>query len=158
MKPLSSVQFSSVIKSCPTLCDPTDCSIPGFLFLHYLPEFAQTYVHWISNAIQPSHPLLHPFSLFPSIFPSISGFSNELALRIRWPEQWRFGFSVSPSNKYSAFISFKIDWFDYLAVQGTLKIFFMVKFSHPYMIAEKTIALTIHTFVSKGKSLLYFFN
>ena len=112
----------SVTKACPTLYDPMDCSRPGFPVLHYLPEFAQTHVHWIGGAIQPSHPLLSLF-LLPSIFPCISIFSNELVLCIRWPKYWSFSFSfsISLSNEYSGMISFRIDWFDLLAVQGTLK-------------------------------------
>ena len=95
-----------------------DCSMPGFPVLYYLLEFAQTHVHCIGDAIQPSHPLL--FLLLPSIFLSIRVFSNELALCIRWPKYWSFSFS--PSNEYSGLnSSFRIDWFDLLAVQGTLK-------------------------------------
>jgi len=103
-----------------TLCDPTDCSMPGFPVHHQLLELAQTHVHCVSNAIQPSHPLSSPL-LQPSIFPSIRIFSNESALRIRWPKYWSFSFSSSPSNEYSGLISFRIDWLDLLAVQGTLK-------------------------------------
>ena len=101
------------------LCDPMDCSTPGFPVLHYLPEFAQTHVHWVGDAIQPSHPL-SPLLLLPSVFPILRVFSNELALCIRWPKYWSFSFSISPSSEYSGLISFKIDWFD-LLVQGTLK-------------------------------------
>ena len=115
--------------------------------------------------------LCHPLLLLPSIFPSIRVFSNELALCIRWTKYWSFSFSISPSNEYSGLISFGIDWFDLLAVQGTLKslfqrhsskasilqhsAFFMVQLSHPYMTTGKTIALTIWTFVSKVMSLLF---
>ena len=95
-----------------------DCSTPGSPVLHHLPELAQTHVHWVGDALQPSHPLLSP-SLLPSIFPSIRVFSNELALHIRWPNYWSF--SISPPNEYSGLISFRIDWFDLLAVQGTLR-------------------------------------
>ena len=95
-------QFSSVAQLCPALCDPMDCSTPGFPVLHHLPEFAQIHVHCVSDAIQPSHPLLSPL-LPPSILPSI---------RV---------FSISPSNEYSGLISFRMDWFDLLAAQGTLK-------------------------------------
>ena len=105
----------SVTKSCPTLCNPMDCSTPGFAVPHYLPEFAQIHVHWVNDTIQPSH---LPF-LLPSIFPSIRVFSNESALCIRWPKCWSF--SISPSNVYSGLISFRIDWFDLLAVQKTLE-------------------------------------
>ena len=110
----------SVAKSCPTLCDPMDCSTSGFPVLHHLPEFAQTHVHWVNDAIQPSHPLLPPSS--PAVNLSQNQglfFTNELALRIRWPKYWSF--SISPSNEYSGLISFRTDWFDLLAVQGTLK-------------------------------------
>ena len=109
------VQFNSVTQSCLTLCDPMDCSTPGLPVHHQL--LAQTHVHQVGDAIQPSHPLSSP----SSIFPSIKVFSNESALRIRWPKYWSFLFSISPSNEYSGLISFRIDWFDLLAVQGTLK-------------------------------------
>ena len=139
----------------------------GFPVLHYLPEFAQTRVHWVGDAIQPSL-LCFPFLFLSSIFPSIRVFSNELALCIRWPKYWGFSFSISPSNEYSGLISFRIDWFGLLVVQGTLKIlhqhhssgasilwhsaFFMVQLSYPYMTTSKTIALTVHTFVNKVMS------
>ena len=113
-------QFSSVTQSCPNLCDPRDCSTPGFPVHHQLPEFTQIHVHCVRDAIQPSHPLSSP-SLLPSIFPNIRVFSNESALRIRLPKYWRFSFSISPSNEYSELISFRMDWFDLLAVQVTLK-------------------------------------
>ena len=112
------VQFSSVTQSCPTLCDPMDCSTPGLPVHHQLPEPTQTHVHRVSDAIQPSHPL---FLLPPSIFPSIRVFSSESVLCIRWPKYWSFSFSICPSNEYSGMISFRIDRFDLLAVQGTLK-------------------------------------
>ena len=153
----------SVAQSCPTLCNPMDCSRPGFPVYHHLPEFAQTHVHWVGDAIQPSHPLSS--LLPPSIFPSIRVFSKESVLHIRWPKNWSFSFSLSPSNEYSGFISFRIDWFDLLAVQGTLEsllqhhsskvlillpsAFFMVQLSHPYMTTRKTIALTIQTLSAK---------
>ena len=114
-----SCQFSSVTQSCLTLCDPMDCSMPGLPVHHQLPELAQTPVCRVSDAIQSSHPLLAP-SLLPSIFPSIRVFSSEAVL-IRWPKYWSFSISISPSNKYSGLISFRIDWLDLLAVQGTLK-------------------------------------
>ena len=103
----------SVAKSCPTLWDPMD-----FPVLLYLPESAQNHVHWVSDAIQPSHPWLPPSPLL-SVFPSIRVFPNESALPIRWPKYWSFSFSVNPSNEYSELISFRIDWLDLLAVQGT---------------------------------------
>ena len=97
-----------------------DCSRPGFPVLHYLPEFAQTHVHWVDDAIQPCHPL-SPLLLLPSIFPSIRVFSSESALHIRWPKYWSFSLRISPSNEYWGLISFRTDWFDLFAVQGTLK-------------------------------------
>ena len=112
--------FSSATQSCPTLCNPMDCSMPGFPVHHQLLELAQTRAYWVSDAIQPSHPLSSLF-LLSSIFPSIRAFYNESVLHIRWPEYWSFSFSISPSNEYSGLISFRIDWFDLLAVQGTLK-------------------------------------
>ena len=111
-------QFSSVAQSCPTLCDHMDCRIPGLPVHHQLPEFTQTHVHWISDAIQPSHPLLSLYS--PSIFLSITVFSNELVLCIRWPKYWSFSF-ISPSNEHPGLISFRMDWLDLLVVQETLK-------------------------------------
>ena len=145
-----------------------NCSMPGFLVLHHLLEFAQTLVHWVNDAIQPSHHL-HPLLLLPSVFTSIRFFSSGLALHIRWPKYWSF--NISPSNEYSGLISFRIDWFDLLAVQGSLKsllqhhsskasilqhsAFFIVQLSHPYMTTGKTIALTRHTFVRKIMSLLF---
>ena len=108
------------MQSCPTLCDPMDCSTPGFPFHHQLLEITQTHVHRVSDAIQPSHPLP---SLSPTTFNFffiIRLFSNESVLLIRWPNYWSFSFSISPSNEYSGLIFFRIDWLD-LAVQGTLK-------------------------------------
>ena len=106
--------------SCVWLCDSTDGSMPGFPVHHQLPELAQTHVHWVGDAIQPFHT---QSSLFPpaSIFPSIKVFSNKSVLHIRWPKYWSFSFSISPSNEYLELISFRIDWMDLLAVQGTLK-------------------------------------
>ena len=95
-----------------------DCSMLGFPVLHYFPEFAQTHVHWVGDAIQPSHPLLPTSAFYLS---QHQGFSNESALCIRWPKYWSFSFSISPSNEYSRLISFRIDWLDLLAVQGTFK-------------------------------------
>ena len=155
---IDSVQFSSVSQSCLTLCDPMDCSTPGSPVLHHLPELALTHVHGVGDAIQPSHPLLSPS---PPAFnlSSIKVFSNELVLCIRWPKYWSFSFSVSPSNEYSGLISFRMDWLDLFAVQGTLKsllqyhnskasvlwcsAFIMIQLSHPCMTAGRTIALTI---------------
>ena len=114
----SSVQFSSVTQSRPTLCDPMDCSTPGFPVHHQLLELAQTHVHRVSDAIQHlilCSPLLCP----PLIFPRVRVFSNKLVLYIRWPKYYSFSFSISPSNEYSGLISLRIDWLDPLAVQGT---------------------------------------
>ena len=107
-------------RSCLTLCKPMDCSIAGFPFHQHLPKLAQTHVHRVSDAIQHLIPY-RPLLLLFSIFPSISDFSNESALSIRWPTYWSFSFSMSPSNEDSGLISFRIDWFDLLAIQGTLK-------------------------------------
>ena len=112
-------QFSSVTQSCLTLW-PHGVQHTGFPVHYQLLELALTHVHWIDDAIQPFHPL-SPLLLLPSIFPSIRVFSNELVLLIRWTKYWSFSFSISPSNEYSGLISFRIDWFDLLAVQGTLK-------------------------------------
>ena len=106
----------SVIQSCPTVCNP--CT-PGLPVHHQLPESTQTHVHCVGDAIQPSHPL-YPL-LLPSIFPSIRVFSNESALHIRWPKYWSFSFNIYPSNEHPGLISFRMDWLDLLAVQGTLK-------------------------------------
>ena len=164
---ISSVHFSSVAQSCLTLCNPMDCSMPGFPVLHQLPELAQAHVLWVRDAAQPSHPLSSPS---PPAF-SIRVFSNESVLRIRWPKYWSFNFSISSSKEYSGLISLRIDWLDLLAVQGTLKsllqhhiskasilqhlAFFIVQLSHPYMTTGKAIALTRQTFVSKVMSLLF---
>ena len=162
------VQFSSV-QSCLTLCDPMDCSTPGLPVHHQVPELKLMSV----EPVMPSNHLIlcHPVLLLPSIFPSIRVFSNESVLRIRWPKYWSFCFSISPSNEYSGLISFRMDWLNLLAVQGTLKsllqhhsskasilqcsAFFIVQLSHPYMTTGKTIALTRWTFVSKEVSLLF---
>ena len=144
-----------------------DCSTPGFPVHHQLPELAQTHVHRVSDAIQPSHPL-SPLLLPPSILPSIRVFTNESAFHIRWPKYWSFSFNISPSNEYSGLISFRMDWLDLLAAQGTLKsllqhnsskvsilehsAFFIVQLSHPYTTTGKTIALTRWTFVGKVMS------
>ena len=162
--------FSSVAQSCPTLCDPMNCSTPGLPVHHQLPEFTQTHVHWVGDAIQPFI-LCRPLLLLPSIFPNIRVFSNESALRIRWLKSWSFSFNISPSNERPGLISFWMDWLDLLAVQRTLKsllqhhsskasillhsAFFIVQLSHPYMTTSihdygwKTIPLTRQTFVTK---------
>ena len=146
------------------------CSTRGLPVHHQLLELAQTYVHRVSVAIQPSHPLSYPS---PPAF-NLSQhqvFSKESVLHIRWPKYWSFSFSISPSNDYSRLISFRIGWFGLLAVQGTLKkllqhhsskvsvlqssAFFRVQLSHPYLTTGKTIALTRQTFVGKVMSLLF---
>ena len=149
-------QFSSVAQFCLTLCDPMDCSMPGLPVHFQLPEFTQTHVHWVSDAIQPSHPLSSPsppafnLSQHQSLFKWVSSC-------IRWPKYWSFSFSISPSNEYSGWISFRMHWLDLLAVQGTLKsllqhhsskasilqhsAFFIVQLSHPYMTHWKNHSL-----------------
>ena len=148
---------------------PHELSIPGFP-VHCLPKFAQTHVHWVSNATK--HLIFCcPLLLLPSIFPNIRVFSSESVLRIRWPKYWSFSFSISPSDEHPGLISFRMDWLDLLAVQETLKsllhhhnsnasillcpAFFIVQLSHPYMTTGKTIALTRRTFVGKVMSLLF---
>ena len=160
----------SVGQSCANLCDSMDCSTPGFPALHYLSEFVQTYVHGVDDAIQPSHPLL-PHSPPALKLSQHQGLSNESALRIRRPKYWSFSFKISPTNEHSGLITFRMDWLDLLAVQGTLKsllqhhsskalilwlsAFFIVQLSHPYMTTGKTIALTRQIFVGKVMSLLF---
>ena len=115
----SEFQFSSVAQLYPNLCDPMNCSMPGFLAHHQLPELTQ--LMSIESVMPSNHPILCCSLLLPpSIFPSIGVFSNDSALHIRWPKYWSFSFSNSPSNEYSGLISFRIDWLDLLAVQGTL--------------------------------------
>ena len=148
-----------------------NCSTPGLPVHHQLPEFTQTHVHRVSDAIQPSHPLSHPLFLLPPIPPSIRVFSNESTLFIRWPIYCSFSFSIIPSKEHPGLISFIMDWLDLFAVHGTLKsllqhhsskalilqlsAFFTVQLSHPYMTTGKTIALTRQTFVGKVMSLLF---
>ena len=164
------VQFSSVTQSCLTLCNTMDCSMPVFPVHHRLLELAQTHVHHIGDAIQPSLIVCHPLLLPPSIFPRIRVFSSELVLNIRWPKNWSFSFSISPSSEYSGLISFVIDWFDLLSIQGTLKsllqyhspkasllwcsAFSMVNSHIHTQLLEKT-ALTRWTFVGKVMSLFF---
>ena len=144
--------------------------MPGLPIHQQLPEFTQTHVHWVSDAVQPSHPLTS-HSVLPSIFPRNGEFSYESVPRIRWPKYWGFSFNISPSNEYSGLIFFSMDWLNLLTVQGTLKnllqhfsserstlqhtAFFTVQLSHPHMTTGKTIALTRRTFVSKVMSLLF---
>ena len=118
---ISSVQFCSVTQSRPTLCDPMDCNTPGFPVHQQLPECALKLIS-IESVVPSNHLILCcPLLLLPSILPSIRVFSNESVLHIWWPKYWNFSFSNSPSNEYSGLISFRIDWLDLLAVQGTLK-------------------------------------
>ena len=142
----------SVAKSSLTLCDPMNCSMPDFPVLYHFLEFAQ--LMFIESVMPSNHLILcHPLLLLPSIFPSIKVFSNELALCVRWPKYWNFSFVISPFNEYSWLVSFRIDWFDLLAVQGTPKsllqhhsskasilhcsVFFMVQLSHLYTTTGK---------------------
>ena len=162
-------KFSSVAQSCLTLCNPMDCSTPGLPVHHQLPEFTQTHVHWVGDAIQPSHPLSAPSLAFnlsqhQGLFKWVSS-SHQVA------KYWSFSLSISPSNEYSGLISFRMDWLDLLAVQGTLKsllqphsskasilrcsAFLIVQLSHPYMTTGKTIVLPRWTFVGKVMSLLF---
>ena len=147
-----------------------NCNATAFPVLHYLPEFGK--FMYIESVMLSNHLILcFPLLLLPSIFPSIRVFSNKSTLCIRWPKYWSFSFSISPSNEYSGLISFRIDWFDLLGVQKTLKnllkhhnskasilqhsAFFMVQFSHLCMTTGKTIALSIWTFASKVMSLVF---
>ena len=166
---LSEIQFSSVTQLCPTLCDAMDCSRRGFLSIIN----PQSLLKLISiELVMPSNHLIlcHPLLLLPSIFPSIRVFSNQSTLCMRWAKYWSFSFSIIPSNEHPGLISFRMDWLDLLAIQGTLKsllqhhsskasmlqhsAFFTVQLSHPYMTTGKTIALTRRTFVGKVMSLL----
>ena len=162
--------FSSVAQSCPTLCDPMDCSTPGLPDHHKLLEFTQTHIHWVGVAIQPSHPLSSPspptfnLSQHQDLFQWVSS-SHQVA------KYWSFSFSISHSNEYSGLIFFRMNWLDLLAVQGTLmsllqhhnskasilqrSAFFTVQLSHPSMTTRKTIALSRWTFVGKVMSLLF---
>ena len=159
------VQFSSVTKLCPALCDPWTAAHQASLFI----TNSWTLLKLMSiESVMPSNHLIlcHPLLLPPLIFPIIRVFSSESLLCITLPKYWSFSFSISPSNKYSGLISFRIDWLDLLAVQGTLKsllqhhssnasvlqcsAFFIVQLSHSYMTTWKTIAVTRGTFVGKG--------
>ena len=154
----SYLQFSSVAQSCPTLCNPMDSACQASLSIT---NFRSLLKLMSIKSVMPLNQLTlcHPLLLPPSIFPSIRVFSNESALSIRWPKYWSFSFSISPSNEYSGLISFRIDWLDLVAVQGTLKsllqhhnskasmlwcsVFFLVQLSHPYMTTGKNIVLPI---------------
>ena len=154
--------FSSVTRSCPALCDPMDCRTPGFPVHHQLLELSQTHVHRVGDAPTISSSVI-PFSCLQSLPASV--FSSESVLHIRWPKYWNISFTISPSSEYSGLISFRMDWSDLLAAQGTLKslpqhhsskasilqclAFFIVQLSYPHMTTGKTIALTRWTFVGK---------
>ena len=130
-----------------------DHSTPGFLLLHYLPEFAQTHVHSVGDAIQPSHSLSPPSPLTLNLFEH-QGLFQKSVLRIRWPKYWSFSYTISPSNKYSGLISFRIDWLDLLAVQGTRK-----TYSSTSLKTLKTYSSTTvrkHQFFSVQPSLIHF--
>jgi len=163
------VQFSSVAQSCPTLCDPMNRSTPG---LPVITNSRSPPKPTSIESVMPSNQLIlcRPLLLLPSVFPSIRVFSNESALRIRWPKYGSISFNISHSNEHPGLISFRMDRLDLLAVQGTLKsllqhhsskasilrsAFFTVQLSHPYMTTGKTIALTRWTFVDKVMSLLF---
>ena len=119
--PVYSVQFSSVAQSCPTLCDPMNCSTPGLPVHHQLLEFTQTHVHRVNDAIQPSHPLSYPSPPAPN--PSQhQGFSNESTLCMRWPKYWSFSLSISPSSEHPGLISFRIDWLISLQSKGLSRV------------------------------------
>ena len=153
-------------------CDPMNRSMPGLPVHHQLPEFTQTHVHRVRMDSMPSSHLIlcHPLLLLLPIPPSIRVFSNESTLRMRWPKDWSFSFSIIPSKEIPGLNSFRMDWLDLLVVQGTLKsllqhhgskasilqrsAYFTVQFSHPYMTSGKTIALTRQIFVGKVMSLL----
>ena len=168
-KSIRSDQMRSVAQLCSTLCDPMNRRTPALPVHHQLPEFTETHVHRVGDAIQPSHPLLSLSQMLP-IPPSIRVFSSESTLRMRWPKYWSFSFSIIPSKEIPGPISFRMDWLDLLAIQGTLKsllqhhsskasilrrsAYFTVQLSHPYMTTGKTIALTRQTFVGKVMSLL----
>ena len=166
----SSVQFSSVAQPCLTLCDPWTAAHQASLSTTSSRSLLR--LTSIESVMPPNHLILcHPLLLPPSVFPSIRVFSNESVLWIRWPKFWSFTFSTSPSNEYSGLISFRMDWLDLLAVQGTLRsllqhhsskasilwcsAFFIVQLSHPYRTTRKTIALIRRTFVSKVMSLFF---
>ena len=164
---IASVQFRSVAQSCPTLCNPMNHSTPSFPVHYQLTELKFMSIELVMPS---SHLILCcPLLLLPPIPPSIRVFSSEATLRMRWPKDWSFSFNISPSNKHPGLISFRMDWLDLFAVQGTLKsllqhhsskasmiwhsAFFMAQLSHPYMTTGKTIALTRRTFVGKVMSL-----
>ena len=168
--PMLDASVSSVTQSSPTLCHPTVCTMPDFTIDHQQPELAQTHVHWVGDAIQPSHPLSSPsppdFNLSKH-----QGFFQWVSCSYQVPKYWSFSLSISRSNEYSGLISFRVDSFDLFAAQETLKsllqhhsskasillcsAFFTVQLSRLYMTTGKTIAMTRRTFVGKVMSLLF---
>ena len=166
----SNVKLKFSCSVVPDSLGPMNCSTPGLPVHHQLPDFTQTHVQRVGDAIQPSHPLSSPSPPAPNP-PSIRVFSNESTLCMRWTKYWSFSFRISPSNEHPGLISFRTDWLDLPAVQGTLNsllqhhsskasifqhsAFFTVQLSHPYMTTGKTIPLTRWTFVGKVMSLLF---
>ena len=169
----SLVQFSSVVQSCPTFVTPWTAARQASLStLSITNSWSLLKLMFIESVMLSNHLILcRPLRLLPSIFPTIRVFSNQSALHIRWPKYWSFRFNISPSNEHPGLISFRMDWFALLAVQGTLKsllqhhsskasilrcsAFFIGQLSHPYRTTGKTIALTRWTFVDKVMYLLY---
>ena len=149
---ISGFQFSSVVQSCPTLCNPMDCSMPGFPVHHQLLELAQTHVHRVGDAIQ--H-LIFCCPLLPSVVPGIRVFASESVLCLRWPKFWNF--SISLSNEYSELISFRINWFDLLAVQGTLESSPALQFKRINSLALTFLYGPTLTSIQNMKILLTFF-
>ena len=165
------LQLSSVTQLCPTLCQPMNCSTPGLPVHHQLPESTQTHVHWVGDAIWPSHPLSSPSPPALNLSQHQGLFKWVSSSHQKWPKYWSFNFNISPSNEHSGVISFRMDWLDLPAVQGTLKsllqhhsskasilqhsAFFIVQLLHPYMTTGKTIALTRQTFADKVMPLLF---
>ena len=160
------IQFSSVTQPCLTLCDPMNHSMPGLRVHHQLPESTQTHVHCVGDAIQPSHPLSSPSPPAFNLSQHQGLFKYESALRIRWPKYWTFSFKISPTNEHPGLISFRMDWLDLLAFQGTLKsllqhhssktsilqhsAFFIVQLSHPYMSFFNMLSKLVITFLPRS--------
>ena len=179
---IKNLALSSVAQSCPTLGDPMNRSMPGLPVQHQLPEFTQTHVHRVGDAIQPSHPLSSPsppvpnpsqhqrrvseftgkmpafpelFLLLPPIPPSIRVFSNESTLRIRWPKYWSFSLSISPSNEHPGLVSFRMDWLDLLVAQGTLKSLLQHHSSKASILQRSAffIVQLSHPYMTTGKTI-----
>ena len=155
-----SQSVSSVAQSCPTLCDPMSCSTPGLPVHHQLPEFTQTHIHSVGDAIQPSHPLSSPSP--PAL--NLSQHRGLFKFCIRWPKYWSFSFSISPSKEHPGLISLTIDWLDLLAVQGTLREsspmpqfksinFLALSFLHRILFIAKSIVFHLETFLSAFSSI-----